>query len=348
MVEFIKKNKKIILSSSIFTGISSNNIFCGCSGISGKKDDKNKRNNNNNNNNNPKDENPQKNPPTKNETERNNIISECENLIVEIKNLNKDYSKTINKDDTIENLKALKTQLENELNNLQNKKPDVTPEKTEKEKLIEQIINIVNEGINNATEKDKKMLKYLYFNKDIHKTDEELKEKLIENVNKLYSKSVEEITKGLKIYNGYFTIRQYEKKFIEKKMEDFDVEISRLGNDLNFCCLKNKTDKILRKGFFKEEYIGTKDSIEDKIYFNCYTDNNTPPKDFYYCFFNQSIMDKLNETYKENIIKLAEDRFFFLGYIFNEKSYIIHPDRYKYELKIYDDLSCNIEVTYVV
>ena len=59
-------------------------------------------------------------------------------------------------------------------------------------------------------------------------------------------------------------------------------------------------------------------------------------------------MDKLNETYKENIIKLAEDRFFFLGYIFNEKSYIIHPDRYKYELKIYDDLSCNIEVTYVV
>ena len=44
-------------------------------------------------------------------------------------------------------------------------------------------------------------------------------------------------------------------------MEDFDVEISRLGNDLNFCCLKNKTDKILRKGFFKEEYILTKDSI---------------------------------------------------------------------------------------
>jgi len=56
MVEFIKKNKKIILSSSIFTGISSNNIYCGCC------DDTNKKNNN------PKDEkpdtqNPQQNPP---------------------------------------------------------------------------------------------------------------------------------------------------------------------------------------------------------------------------------------------------------------------------------------------
>ena len=47
MVEFIEKNKKIIISSSIFTGISSNNIYCGCCG------DTNNNQNKNNNTNNP-------------------------------------------------------------------------------------------------------------------------------------------------------------------------------------------------------------------------------------------------------------------------------------------------------
>ena len=48
MIEFIKKNKKIIISSSIFLGIN-NNIFCGscCSKISGKNNKKTENDTNN-------------------------------------------------------------------------------------------------------------------------------------------------------------------------------------------------------------------------------------------------------------------------------------------------------------
>ena len=42
MLEFIKKNKNIILSSSIFTGINSN-VYCGCKKISGKGNENNKK-----------------------------------------------------------------------------------------------------------------------------------------------------------------------------------------------------------------------------------------------------------------------------------------------------------------
>lgn len=130
-----KKNLRSLLFIVLFFSIINSNLFGKCSNYS-KKDNNNDNNNTTNvdpkkddNNPDPNKDNPQnpptQNPPQSDNIEKNNIISQCENLLTEIKKLKNDYSKTINKDDTIENLKILKTQLETDLNNLKNKKPDV-------------------------------------------------------------------------------------------------------------------------------------------------------------------------------------------------------------------------------
>lgn len=357
MVEFIKKNKKIIISSSIFTGISSNNIYCGCCG------DTNKKNNTSNTTQNPpqnppKDEKPQQdppqNPPTQEETEKNNIISECENLIVEIKKLNKDYPKNVNKNDTIENLKALKTQLQTDLNTLKNTKPDETPEpkpkpvKTEKEKLIEEIKKITEEGIQKATEKDKKMLKYLNFD-DINKTDDELINKM-NNKLELSSKDIADL-KNYKIYlPNYWENRKFEEEFIQRKISEFDFSFKYSNENYKLLKTLNNSNLEYRVTFFKyekeeEEDIKDADKIIIEEYIHKDESSDTNGK---LCFslFNRNIGQKICDRDAGSIVPI-KNGLYFLGceLVSGEvKGSCFKYEEEDFKFNIKEDLSLEIEL----
>lgn len=351
MVEFIKKNKKIILSSSIFTGISSNNIYCGCCG------DTNNNQNKNNNTNNPtqksqqnptKDEKPQQDP-HKDETEKNNIISECENLIVEIKKLNKDYPKTVNKGDTIENLKNFKNELQTDLNTLKNTKPGENPEKNEKENLIEEIKKITEDGIKNAAEKDKKMIKYLYFN-NIDKTDDELIN-IMNNKLNLSSRDIDNLKNAKNNCPSYFENRQYENEFIQKKISKFDFSFKYSNKNYNLWNTLNISSEKYRVTFFKlekekEEDIKDADKIIIKEYVHKDDSSDVNGK---LCFslFNGNICQKIAEIYSGWVLDLKNGLFFLgcelvSGEIKPGSFFKYKIEDFKFNIK--EDLSLEIEL----
>ena len=303
----MKKNKKmIILNILILLFICSNNIWCGCNNSSCK-------NNDNSNTEDNKDKVPIQNPPTQEEIEKNNIIDECEKLILEIKNIKHAYSKIINKNDTKENLKTLKTQLENELNNLQNKKPDETPEKIEKEKLIEQFTNMIDELIKSSTEKLKKMLKYVYCNGDIKKTDKDLKKSMIKRYD-LSNENSEDIKNYIiPGFHDNFKEENFKNTFKKEKIKNLDFKrIYKDINSLEYQKTLTKTNSNFRNLFFNEECKPEEDSKDDRIIIDIYKDNTKPedPIIYYYCYFNENISKKFSvET--TNGANTIDDLFFF-------------------------------------
>ena len=349
MVEFIKKNKKIILSSSIFTGISSNNIYCGCCG------DTNKKNNTNNPTQNPqqnppKDENPQQNPPTQEEIDKNKIIDECEKLIVEIKKIKPDYPKTINKDDTIENLKKFKTVLKTDLDNAKKTTPDRTPEKTEKEKLIEQFTNMIDELIKSSTENLKKMLKYVYCNGDIKKTDKELKKSMIKRYD-LSDQDSEYIKNNIiPGFHDNFKEEDFKNTFKAEKIKNLDFNrIYKDVNSLEYQETLTKTNSNFRNLFFKEECKPEEDSKDDRIIIDICKDNTKPegPIIYYYCYFNEKIYEKFSEEIT-NDANTIDDNLYFFCIALNKDNKIIMKNKYtdesfKYEIDENLDLIIKME-----
>ena len=171
MLEFIKKNKNIILSSSIFTGINTN-IYCGCKDISGKGD-KNKKptdttstTSNNNNNTETPNVDPLKNKRDalkkllkKINVENNKLKDGCQEIIT----IDDDFIDTKNKEEELkkieENLNKILTTINNKLKDKANLKEN--PEKHEDppiDKEFEKEKTELIEKVNNLEEYFKKFI----------------------------------------------------------------------------------------------------------------------------------------------------------------------------------------------
>ena len=345
----MKKNKKmIILNILILLFICSNNIWCGCNNSSCKT-------NNNSNTYDNTDKGPIQNQPTQEEIEKNNIIDECEKLILEIKNIKPDYSKIINKNDTKENLKTLKTQLESDLNSYIKIIPDKTPDddseegKSEKEELILQFTNMIDKLIKNSTEKFKKMLKYVYCNGDIKKTDKQLKNSMIK-IFDLSAKDSEEIKNSIiPEFHEYFKEGIFVDTFMSKKIKNFDFKhIYKNVNSLEHKGTLKKTNHNFRKLFFKKEYQSEKDSEDDRIIIDIYTDNTNleNPLKYYYCYFNENIFEKFSEEIN-NYVNIKDKLYFFCISLkadnkINPLYHIYAKENFNF--KISEDLELTIEM----
>ena len=338
----------IILNILILLFICSNNIWCGCNNSSCKT-------NNNSNTYDNTDKGPLQNPPTQEEIEKNNIIDECEKLILEIKNIKPDYSKIINKNDTKENLKNFKTQLESDLNSYIKTTPDKTPDddseegKSEKEKLILQFINMIDKLIKNSTEKFKKMLKYVYCNGDIKKTDKELKNSMIK-IFDLSAKDSEEIKNSI-IPEFHECLKEeiFVDTFMSEKIKNFDFKhIYKNVNSLKHQGTLTKTNPNFRKLFFKKEYQSEKDSEDDRIIIDIYTDNTNleNPLKYYYCYFNENIFEKFSEEIN-NYVNIKDKLYFFCISLkadnkINPLYHIYAKENFNF--KISEDLELTIEM----
>lgn len=223
MMEFIKKNKKIIISSTIFTGININ-IYCGCGGIS-SKDDKNKGNNDTNkdnkNKNNETDSLKNKKDKLKNllkdiNEKNNKLKDECQEKIT----IDDNFIDSKTKDDELNeietNLNTILTNITNKSENKNNLKekedenpPKDDPLKVEKENLKKLLAEIKQKNEELGEEKEDIKIDDNFINK---KTKQEELD-LVSNDLNIYKNNIEgKLKKREKYKNGLDLIKEYNLK----------------------------------------------------------------------------------------------------------------------------------------
>ena len=334
MIGFIKKNKKIINSSLIFSGINSN-IFCVCSGkLSGKPGDKTNNNNSNNKNNNNK-----KN--TNNDNDNNNNDNDNKEKIIhkKTKDNNEDPLKT-KKD----NLKNLLKKVKEENNKLKNEcKENITIDdnfidsKTKDEELkeIETNLNIVLININNKLEKEVfKDFTTKIKNKDnfgdkiekgsnntIYKakcngkyvifsgTSKKLKSRynmdyIIKNtiINGLFSNIQP------KIYNEYFCDYIENGQFIEGNYDIFrGIQVyNKANNDKKQLCID---DNIKNKLLLQQIVFSTGDQgVKNQIYNIEESNDKRIIKNVVFIDLDDELRDELDESLYDNDRKVIFDK----------------------------------------
>jgi len=222
MLEFIKKNKKIILSSSIFTGINSN-IYCGCKNISGKGDESN----------NQKKETNKKTETPENDTLKNKKDA-LKNLLKKINEENNklkdEYKEKITIDDKLIDSKTKDeelTEIENNLNkistNINNKLKDKAKlkEKGDENPPKDDTLKVEKENLKQLLSEIKQKNEELGGDKEDIKIDDNFidnktkKEELnvVSNDLNIYKNTIEEkLKKREKYKNGLDLIKEYNLK----------------------------------------------------------------------------------------------------------------------------------------
>ena len=262
MLEFIKKNKNIILSSSIFSGINSN-IYCGgCKKISGKGDENNKKKETTETtettktpeNNNLKDKKDTLKKLLKKINEENNKLKdECKEKIT----IDDNFIDSKTKDDELteieNNLNTILTNINNKLKDKANlKEESETPENPPKDKkppVDEEFEKEKTELIEKVNNLEKDFKKFIFDEKTFIKT---LKDKLKvitkENIGQI-KKSFETKDKELK------KIINFDKFLTDNNYGEFLISSDiNLDYDFSFYDLENK-----------EIYRKKTEEIKDKI-----------------------------------------------------------------------------------
>ena len=206
MIEFIKKSKKIILSSTIFTGINTN-IYCGCL----CNDNNNPTTSNNNNNN----QNPIKQEQIKEDPLKNNQDPTKEKPINvdNLKNIKETLKKFFNS--VIENNNNLEENDRAEINIT----PKIIDSKDNKDDLvkIEKYLNDINNKIINKINEEKEKAKMLKLSdEDLSKIKDLLKKYNItasdDDINKSYNLSYNKGLENCIHLNLKFKYRYWEKQ----------------------------------------------------------------------------------------------------------------------------------------
>ena len=371
MLEFIKKNKKIILSSSIFTGINSINIYCGCGGSSVKDKKNNNTNNNNSNNNNinnninnntenPKEENPKEENP-KEENPKEESPKQDEN-----NDTHTDPLKSI-KDD----LKILLNQVIDNNNKLDEKdkfKINITPKfidskNNEKDlNVVKNDLNIYNndiiQKINEINEENKKAKMLKLSDEDLSKIKDILKKYNItasdDDINKsynlCYNKGLENcIHLNLKFKYRYWEYQEFfdgnlyffynfkNDLLINSEPSIYIIYSKELKEKYNCNCIDNHeniTNSILRDN---------KESLIKCIYYIRKSDSNFiynigNDKSFYY-FYNKEKNDYLDY----GSLTLFSDICYCNVYNFYHKSGTSNFEEIKKDTATIDELLKNVK-----
>lgn len=261
MLEFIKKNKNIILSSSIFTGIN-NNVYCGCHKLSGQGAENNKKKETTKTtettktpeNNNLKDKKDTlKNLLKKINEENNKLKDECKEKITIDDNFIDSKTKDEELTEIENNLNTILTNIYNKLRDKANLKDESeTPENPPKDKkppVDEEFEKKKTELIEKVNILEKDFKKYIFdennFLKNFKNELNSVKKENIDNIKKLFEKK----------YKESRDIMNFDKFLTDKKCGEFLISSDiNLDYDFSFYDLENK-----------EIYKKKTEEIKDKI-----------------------------------------------------------------------------------
>ena len=354
MLEFIKKNKKIILNSSIFIGINNlnNNIFGQCSGKC-KKDDKKEE---------------EKEEKEKNETPTVDHLKEQKDRLITLYNSNIEENNKLEEKDRIEigtditpeiiNSKNEKRDLDNIENTLNDIKNKITEKITEKNKEIlrNECITLFDncENLNNDLENDKKI--------DLEITKQTIEdEQNIDNLNIIKvninnkKTEIEKIIDGLKenLINKCKALNKKLKKYVVQKFYENEVLKIEYDDEIN----KDKTLKELNNIKLELEYI-LEDNIlnskviEEKKYQTIYydeikkdlgSDNIYRIMNIFYLFISNNLEDDyiivknkegINNPFGEEEIPLFSEIFPVINYLLKKDEFF--NDKFKSLVKKID------------
>jgi len=318
MIEFIKKNKKIINSSFIFSVINSNIFSTNKCGKSCCKTNNDNNNNSNNNNNDNKEKNDSQKTKDNNEdplkTKKDNLINLLKKVKEENNKLNNKCKENITIDDNFiysktkdEELKEIETNLNTILTNINNKL-----EKKAFENLVTQIKNTDNfgdkigKGTNNTIYKTKCNGKDVIFSgpskelKSRYNTDYIIKNTII---NGLFSNIQP------KIYNEYFCDYIENGQFIDKANYDIfrGIQVyNKKNNDKKTLCID---DNIKNKLLLQEIVFSTGDQgVKNQIYNIEESNDKRIIKNVVFIDLDDELKDSLHESLEDNDRKVIFDK----------------------------------------